>query len=528
MKVVKRLFVVSVLACFLLTTTLVFAETAQLTILHTNDQHGHFMKFNPYPVADVGGMAAQSTFVNITRAEAEKAGANVLILSAGDLNTGIPESDMLDAEPDIIAMNMIGYDAMTLGNHEFDKSREILMKQQELAEFPFLSANVVKKDSGEPLVEAYVIKEYNGLKVAIFGLTLERTPTVTMPENTADIVFENVVEVAKELVPTLREEADIVIALTHIGLYSEDSNHYEDGDIYLASQVPGIDVIVGGHTHTKLTEPKVVNGTVIVQAGAYSEYMGKLELTVDTEADKVTESKYELVSINGKKRIKYNDNKYYMYLEPGYVEDRAILEKMKPSMEQASELLSQPVGETLVPLLGDKSESRSQETNLGNLISDGMRAKVGAEIAFQNGGGIRAGIAAGTITYRDILTVQPFGNILTTLDMTGAQVMDVLNYAASLDAGAGAFLHVSGVKWTLNRQTKTADDVMVGDAPIDLEKTYVVVTNNFMASGGDGYAMLKDLPKYETGFVDADAMMEYISALGKVEPKVEGRLTIIE
>jgi 5'-nucleotidase/UDP-sugar diphosphatase len=253
-----------------------------------------------------------------------------------------------------------------------------------------------------------------------------------------------------------------------------------------------------------------------------------LELTVDTEADAIVGVTYNLVSINGKKRVKYNDNSYYMYTSPGYVEDKAILEAMSPYMEQANELLSQPIGEALVTLVGDKSESRSQETNLGNLITDGMRAKVGADIAFQNGGGIRAGIAEGTITYRSVLTVQPFGNILTTLEMSGAQVMDVLNYAASLDSGAGAFLHVSGVKWTLNRQTKKAEDVMVDDAPIDLEKTYTVVTNNFMASGGDGYAMLKDIPQYETGFVDADALMEYIGMLDKVEPKVEGRLTIVE
>jgi 5'-nucleotidase/UDP-sugar diphosphatase len=313
-----------------------------------------------------------------------------------------------------------------------------------------------------------------------------------------------------------------------MGLYGKDSNHYQDGDLYLAAQVPGIDVIVGGHTHSKVTQPVVENGTLIVQAGGYSEYVGKLDLTVDTDADAVVGVGYKLVSINGKERIRNDSGTYYRYLEPGYVEDRAILEAMKPYMEQADELLSQPVGEALVELVGSKNESRTQETNLGNLITDGMRSKVGADIAFQNGGGIRAGIAPGTITYRDVLTVQPFGNILTTLDMTGAQVMEVLNYAASLDSGAGAFLHVSGVKWTLNRQTKTAEDVMVGDAPIDLEKTYVVVTNNFMAAGGDGYAMLKDLPKYETGFVDADALMEYISAAGKVEPKVDGRLTIIE
>jgi 5'-nucleotidase/UDP-sugar diphosphatase len=232
--------------------------------------------------------------------------------------------------------------------------------------------------------------------------------------------------------------------------------------------------------------------------------------------------------VNGKRRVKYNDKSYYMYAETGYVEDGEILEAMKPYMEQADELLSQPIGEAVVELVGGKSESRSQETNLGNLITDGMRAKTGAEIALMNGGGIRAGIAPGTITYRDVLTVQPFGNTLVLLDMTGAQVVDVLNYAATLESGAGAFLHVSGVKWALNRTAGAAENVMVGDTPIDLNKTYKAVTNNFMAAGGDGYAILKEISQYDTGFVDADAFREYVEKLGKVEPKVEGRLTIVE
>ena len=159
MKYFKGLLTFAFLICVLLVPYQVFATNYQLTILHTNDHHGHFMKYNPYPVKDVGGLAAQSTLVNIVRADVEKAGGVVMLLSGGDINTGIPESDLLDAEPDIVAMNLIGYDAMVLGNHEFDNSPDVLMKQKGWAKFPFIAANIFRKDTGEALVKPYVIKD---------------------------------------------------------------------------------------------------------------------------------------------------------------------------------------------------------------------------------------------------------------------------------------------------------------------------------------------------------------------------------
>jgi 5'-nucleotidase/UDP-sugar diphosphatase len=530
MKVFKRLMVLSILTCFLLSSTIVFAETYHLTILHTNDHHGHFMKFNPYPVSDVGGLAAQSTLVNIVRAEVEDAGGAVLVLSAGDLNTGVPESDMLGAEPDIMLMNMIGYDAMTLGNHEFDKPREALMKQQEWADFPFLSANIVNKESGEPFVTPYIIKEYDGLKVAIFGLTTEESPAIVTPGHVEDLEFKNAIETAQALVPKLREEADVVIALTHLGVEGGYgySGYDSTGDVEVAEAVPGIDVIVGGHSHTTLTEPVMVGNTMIVQAGDWSRYVGRVDLTIDSDVNKVTDSAYTLIPVNMKKRVRYNDNAYFMYVAQGYLEDGAILEAMQPYLEQADSVLDQALGEALVKLDGARELVRSGETNLGNLITDGMRAKTGVDIALMNGGGIRSDIAPGMVSYRDVLTVQPFGNTLVTMNLTGAQIMDVLNYAATIQPGQGAFLHVSGLTWTLNRAAGKAENVMVGDAPLDLNKTYSAVTNSFMAGGGDGYTMLKDVAGSDTGFVDADALREYIVNQGKVEPTVEGRLMIVE
>ncbi|MBN2061563.1 MAG: 5'-nucleotidase C-terminal domain-containing protein [Deltaproteobacteria bacterium] len=526
MKISKplRFIITLVLVSLLVFSSAALSKTYKLTILHTNDQHGHFRTSNY-----TGGVAAQSTLVNIVRAEVAEAGGHTLLLSAGDVNRGTPESDMLDAEPDFKAMNMIGYDAMALGNHEFDKLyKEVLLKQIGWAEFPLLSANVINQATGEPLVEPYIIKQFEGLKVAIFGLTTEEVPIIATPEYVEDLEFKNAIDTAKILVPKLRGEADIVIALTHLG-FKEGGYGYigfdATSDVELAGAVQGIDVIVGGHTHDALEQPEVVCNTLIVQAGEYGKYVGRLDLTVDSDANTVTEHTYNLLPVNRTKRITYNDKNYYMYVGTAYVEDPQIVELLSPYLARSDELLSRPIGEALLRLDGDRKLVRSQETNMGNLITDAMRVKTGADIAFQNGGGIRASIEAGTITYRDLLTVQSFGNTLVIIKMTGAQIMKLLTYAAMVEDGQGAFLHVSGLSWTNNK--KVPENVMVGNTPIELEKTYTVVTNNFMGGGGDGYAMLKDLPKTDTGFVDADALREYIEKAGKVKPMVEGRLTII-
>lgn len=520
-----RCILIGALACLLLSPTTIFAKVSNLTILHTNDQHGHFMKFSPFGNPDIGGMAAQSTLINMVRAEVAKAGGYVLLLSGGDVNTGVPESDLLNAEPDFNLMNTLKYDAMALGNHEFDKPQDVLMKQKGWAKFPFLSANTVKKGTSETLVDPSLIKEFDGLKVAIFGLTTEEVPLLVLPDNVKDLEFKSAVETAKALVPKLKEKADLVIALTHLGIEKGENEKFA-GDVTVAKAVPGINVIVGGHTHDALKEPKIVGETLIVQAGDYSQYVGRLDLTYDSDAKKVTASTYQLLPVNFKKQVKYTEkDAYFMYADKAYPEDPAVTDAIRPYVETAGQLLTQPVGEALVKLDGDRKLVRAQETNLANLVTDAMRAKTGAEIAFITGGGIRADIAPGKITYRDILTVQPFGNTLVVMDLTGEQLMAVLNFAATLKAGSGGFLQVAGLKWTNNKGK--AENVLVSEAPLDLKKTYKVVTNNFTAAGGDGYAMLKDLPKTDTNFVDADALREYIGKLGKVEPKVEGRLTIV-
>ena len=387
-------------------------------------------------------------------------------------------------------------------------------------------ANIVKKNTGETLFEPYIIKDLDGLRVAIIGLITEETPILVVPDNVKDLEFKSTRETAKALVPKLRKEADLVIALTHLGFYEESGGKYKAPGVFrLAREVPGIDAIIDGHSHTAVNELKRINKTVLVQAGEWSKYVGRLDLTIDTDLKTVTNSQFKLIPVNMKRRVMYKKQRYYAFVDEGYIEDKSILKVMEPYLEKAEKALSQPVGKALVKLDGDRKLVRSQETNLANLVTDGMRSKTVADIAFQNAGGIRADIAPGIVTYRDILKVQPFGNTLVIMYMTGKQIVDVLNYAATIKPGNGAFLQVSGLKWTNNKGK--AENVMIGNAPVDLDKTYKTVTNSFMAAGGDGYSMMKGTQQVDTGFVDADSLREYISKSGEVNPKVEGRVTVI-
>ena len=519
-----RSMVLLSLICLLCSPTTGLAKIYQLTILHTNEHKGHLTKFSLPGNPDVGGMAARSTLVNIVRAEVEQAGGFMLLLSAGDVNRGTPESDLLYAEPDFKVMKMLGYDAITLGNLDFNNPREVLMKQREWAGCPFLAADLVKKKTGELLFDPYIIKEFDGLQVAIFGLTLEEVPTDATYAQ--DLGSRNVIEIAQALVPKLKADADIVIALTHIEL-DQVLTAREAGNIQLAQAVPGIDVIVGGQTRIALEEPVVIGDTLIVQAGDYGRSVGRLDLTIDSEADTITDYTYTLIPVNLKRQVTYHDKSYYMYVDKGYVEDPAVLEFIQPYLEQTDEILSEPVGETLVKLDGNWDIGTSQETNLGNLVTDAMRSKTGAQIAFCVGGSIRADIEPGPITYRDILLVSPYlDRTLVLLDMTGDQVMEVFRFAAMAKSGTIQFLQVSGLTWTKNKGIP--ENVRVGDAPIESDRMYKVVTPSDLAAGRKGYTMLKEIPQFDTGFTVPSALREYIKKAGKVAPKVDGRLTIIK
>ena len=465
-------------------------KTYKLTVLHTNDHHGRFWQDRK----GRWGMSARMTLISQIREEVKEDGGNVLLLSGGDINTGVPESDLQNAVPDFKGMNLLGYDAMAVGNHEFDKPRDVLMMQKNLANFPFLSANILDEKTGEPLFKPYTTFEFNGLRVAVMGLTTTDTPKATNPENTAGLDFVSPVKIASELVPELHKKADVIIATTHMGHYKNAQHGVNaPGDVTLAREVSGIDLIVGGHSQDPLVKPDLQNGTYIVQAHEWGKYVGRADFEFRNGELKLVN--YQLIPVN--------------YKEKTLKEDPAMLALLTPYQEKGAKLVEAKVGRVDQRLMGERSEVRFQPTDLGTLITKAFIEKSGADFATTNGGGIRASIDGGEITYKDILTVLPFGNTLTTVEMNGQEVIDYLNNVATKPTNSGAFAHFSGIKMVV--ENGTVHDVKIAGKAIDLNKSYKMALLSFSAGGGDNYPNVKKMPGFvDTGFVDAEVLREFV------------------
>jgi 5'-nucleotidase / UDP-sugar diphosphatase len=496
----------------------------KLTILHTNDHHGRFWKNSDGEY----GLAARKTLIDAQRAEIKAAGGHVLLLDGGDVNTGIPESDTQDAEPDFKGMKLLGYDAMALGNHEFDKPLPTLTKQMEWAGFPMLSANIYK--DGKRAYKPYELFDRGGLKIAVMGLTTDDTRKMTDPANTGMLDFRKPADEAAALVPELRTRAHVVIAATHMGHYTNGvSGVNAAGDVEMARAVKGIDLIVGGHSQnpvcmleqlgasrrndayvpTSACRPDVQNGTVIVQAHEWGKFVGRADFEYVGGEFKLV--KYQLLPVNLKRTVKGADGKdTKQTYAPEIKEDPQMLALLQPYQDKGRAALDVQVGESDGVLDGDRSRVRAQPTNMGVFIASVMMQKARADLAIMNSGGIRDSMPAGKLTYKDVLKVQPFGNMLAVVELKGNELTNYLNAAAKMSAGAGAFPQFAGVNLVM--QGGAVQSATIKGAAIDPAKTYRLAINSFQAGGGDGYPKLSDHPGYvNTGFVDADVMREYLS-----------------
>ncbi|MBW1702038.1 MAG: 5'-nucleotidase C-terminal domain-containing protein [Deltaproteobacteria bacterium] len=499
----------------------------KLVIVHTNDTHGHPLKFFKHPAPDVGGLPARASLVRQIRKENE----NVLVLDAGDLNTGRAESTFFKAKPDIDGYNCIGYDAMVLGNHEFDNSTEVLEWQMSLAHFPFLSANVKTKD-GEYLTRRYIIKRFHGFKVAIFGLTTRETILIGNPKYIKDLIFEDEIEVARKLVPELKKKADLVIALVHMGIYQS----FREGSRRLASEVDGIDLIVDGHTHTKLDSPIFVkkfgsdHKTLIVQAWKWGLVVGRVDLWIRNK--RVIDYKFEAIPINLKTEEKRPDgSKVYSFIDKEIEEDKGLLYILQPYIDKVASRLSEVIGHA--EEIFYYKDTKNKETALGNIIADSMlwyTKKMGVDFAIQNGGGIRADLPKGRITMKSIYEVLPFDNSVVVLTLNGSDVQSLFDYIATISFGKGAFPQVSeGLSFTINRVTGKCQDILINGQPIYQFRNYRIATNSYLAGGGDGFKMfLNAIYSYDTSKFQKDVFIEYIKHLGgSIRPKIRGRIDLI-
>ena len=474
------------LALFFSCATLTEVEYATLTIVHTNDTHGR-VKEDKY---DGMGFAKISTKLEELRGE----NPNLLLLDAGDTFHGTTLVSLSEGESIIRIMNQLGYDALAAGNHDFNYGYQRLLELDEITEFPVLAANIVDAD-GNLVFQQYVIKDINGLLVGIFGLATPETVYKTHPKNVEGLTFIEPVETAAEMVRILEKKAHVIIALVHLGIDEETQESWRS--TYIAENVEGIDLIVDGHSHHALEEGMLVGDTLIVQAGCHDKNLGIVQL------------QYRSGEVEVIAELFTKDESAEIAEYPGIL---SIIEKIEEDNKVITEVV---VGHTDVALDGERANVRTGSTNLGVLITDALLDVTGADFALQNGGGIRASIDVGPVTKGEIITVLPFGNTVAVLEITGAQMVEAIeNGISGYPEASGAYPHVGGLTFTFD-ETKPAGsrviEVLVNGSPINLNKTYTLATNDFLAAGGDKYTMLMEAKKIaEYGTLD-DIVVDFMN-----------------
>lgn len=495
--------------------------TIALTIVHTNDTHGQYKN------------SANTVGFEKVKAIADKENAD-LILDAGDAFHGLPFATIEQGKSTAELLRAVGYDAVCPGNHDFNYgaaalkalgTEEPAVKTEDSEgkadkaqkNFKLLNANVVNASDGQNYFQPYMTKtvtrgEEVSVKVGVFGLISPDIYSSTAPENVKDVRFDDAVEAAKKTVSKLKndEKCDVIIALTHIGM-TEKEGMLSSRDI--AKAVPEINVIIDGHTHTQYDE--VVGNTLIAQTGAYFSNAGIVKIFYEPDSRKIVNTVGRVISPADAEA--YESNWEVSKTIEG------IEARQKP-------VLNQVVGKTDVPLEGSAIKTYTEETNLGRVITSAYLETTGADIAFENCGGIRASIAAGDITKGSVIGVSPFGNYLVTKKITGADLKSILEKSLEMGAnnlkayqegkhewpanGGGSYLQIGGMKVAYD-PARSLDNrlvsVDIGGAPLDLDSTYTVVTNQFVASNASKYPELAVKPELNQYGASEEAVMRYIT-----------------
>ncbi len=508
-----------------------------LHILHINDLHSRIESINKYDsTCDAeteaakecfGGIARVASKINELRDEMTAKGENVIVLDAGDQYQGSLFYTTYKGKDTAEFMNAIGFDAMAVGNHEFDDGPEGLLTLIDGVSFPVVSGNldVSQSDILKDKVGDVLVLDVGGQQIGIISALAMDTPETSSPGD--KVIFQDDLDSLKADAQELSEQGvNKIIALTHEG-YRRDQD--------IAAQVPGVDAVVGGHSHSLLGDmegavgpyPTMVPGAdgaevAVVQAYAYSKYLGHITLTFD---DAGTLLKAEGAPI---------------LLDASVTPDPTLSARVAELAKPLEELRQKVVAEIGAPIDGDRANCRARECEMGNLVADATLARVkdqGITIAIQNGGGLRASIDAGPVTMGEVLAVLPFQNTLSTFQLKGADVVAALeNGASQLEDGAGRFAQVGGLKYTLDSAAPAGSrisEVMVTKdgawVPIDPEAVYGVVSNNYVRSGGDGYSVLATAATnaYDYGPDLAEVLAEYLAAQGPgYAPALDGRITV--
>ncbi|MFG0835365.1 bifunctional UDP-sugar hydrolase/5'-nucleotidase UshA [Aeromonas bivalvium] len=495
-------------------------NVCKLTVLHTNDTHGRFWHNEDGEY----GMAAQKTLVDRLRAEAKAADSEVLVLSGGDVNTGVPESDLQNAEPDFIAMNHIGYDAMAVGNHEFDNPLDILELQRQWAKFPMVSANIYDKKTGQRYFDPYkIFKLKNGLRVAVIGLTTEDTAQLVDPNNVLNLEFRDPKVEVERVIDGIKQgnSADVIFAITHMGHYADGAHGSNaPGDVEMARQLPAgkLDAIIGGHSQNPVCmepgvanqyadfkpgddcQPDQQNGTWIMQAHEWGKYVGRAQF--DYQDGNFTLTSYELIPVNLK-------DEQGAFIQEEIVRDPALEGVLQVYQDKGAQELGVVIASTDGLLDGERANVRNRQTNLGRLITTATAQTLRTDFGIVNSGGVRASIQAGDISYRDVLTVHPFGNTVNKAVMPGSELVSYLGQVATKTGNTGGYAQFGGIEMAVDCQAKSVSITSIGGKPFDAGAQYSFTIPSFSAAGGDGY------PKIDTvnaGLVDAAVLKDFLAA----------------
>lgn len=495
---ISKLLVGSMIAVSLITTTSFAAQERKIVIIHTNDTHAAVTDDEKAQI----GFAKLGTYVSEMRKRAD----NVLVLDAGDMFQGMPFANLEKGKSIVPIVNQIGYDAMTVGNHEFDFGADNLKALESSLNFPILATNV-RKD-GALTFKPYMVKEISGIKVGVIGVSTPETAFKTHPDNVKGYTFTDIIKETQKSVDKLNaENVDVIIALTHLGLNEGDYT----SDI-IAKNVKGVDLIIDGHSHTSLDNGQVVGDTLIASTGSKLSAVGKVEITLeDKEVVKKEASllKYENLSFLPAKQ--------------------EIVNLINQENEKQKEVLGKVIGKTEADLVGEREIVRTGESNLGQLATDAIKDLTKADAVVINGGGIRASIPAGDITMGDMVTVFPFGNTVMVKDVKGSDIVAALEYGTGeYPNEKGAFPHVAGITFTLDESKPAGErvsNVKIGEEAVVMDKMYALATNDFMAAGGDGYEMFKAYPIKAEYNTLMDTLLGYIKAKETVNTKLEERIT---
>jgi 5'-nucleotidase / UDP-sugar diphosphatase len=481
------------------------ADSVRLTILHTNDTHGHLLPFS-YPAggtpgdtleglkerSGIGGIARRSALVQQIKKDLGADGGTVWLIDAGDFSDGTPFSTEYRGEADVAAMNAAGYAFATLGNHEFNYPLAQTKKLIGLAKYPILCANAVETASGRLLAESSRVEIVDGVRIGLFGLVTHEAATYPAAKEGVTILDET--ETARKIVAALRPAVDIVVLISHCG---------EELDTQLAANVPGIDAIVGGHSHSRLPSGEFVwrsedlreadvNGTVIVQAHQWGGELGRLDLLLARDSDRhwrIDRYRARLIPVTS--------------AMPADEAVAAVVERFwKPLAPRYGEVIGNASGDFV---------SRGDDMAEYHLMADAIRETFGTEIEFENLGGVRAPLVKGPITRTDVITMDPFDNTIVTFKITGRQLKDILAKHAPV---------VSGIRYRLENGVVT--EATIGGQPIDDGRVYSGAANSYFA----GFA-LDGVELDKTKQLRVEVLINYIRAKGTVRPSYDGRRIVI-